>query len=95
MRSGQYFLNFLMVFAETTEYFCLFFLSDNGISLICLFVSEFFKLMSEVENEDLVFTLETIVDKFGEEMAPYALGLCQSLVCYPSSKCMVMCCYLR
>jgi hypothetical protein len=51
--------------------------------------------MSEVENEDLVFTLETIVDKFGEEMAPYALGLCQSLVCYPSSKCMVMCCYLR
>uniref|UniRef100_A0A0E0P7G0 Importin N-terminal domain-containing protein n=1 Tax=Oryza rufipogon TaxID=4529 RepID=A0A0E0P7G0_ORYRU len=42
-------------------------------------LDEFFKLMSEVENEDLVFTLETIVDKFGEEMAPYALGLCQSL----------------
>ncbi|KAI7744324.1 LOW QUALITY PROTEIN: hypothetical protein M8C21_032740, partial [Ambrosia artemisiifolia] len=36
-------------------------------------------LMDEVENEDLVCTLETIVDKFGEEMAPYALGLCQSL----------------
>lgn len=36
--------------------------------------------MDEVENEDLVFTLETIVDKFGEEMAPYALGLCQNLV---------------
>ncbi|KVH96384.1 Armadillo-like helical [Cynara cardunculus var. scolymus] len=43
------------------------------------FLSDFFKLMDEVENEDLVFTLETIVDKFGEEMAPYALGLCQSL----------------
>ena len=42
--------------------------------------TEFFKLMNEVENEDLVFTLETIVDKFGEEMAPYALGLCQNLV---------------
>lgn len=41
---------------------------------------DFFKLMNEVENEDLVFTLETIVDKFGEEMAPYALGLCQNLV---------------
>jgi hypothetical protein len=39
--------------------------------------------MNEVENEDLVFTLETIVDKFGEEMAPYALGLCQNLVCQP------------
>jgi hypothetical protein len=38
--------------------------------------------MNEVENEDLVFTLETIVDKFGEEMAPYALGLCQNLVIY-------------
>ncbi|MCI03537.1 putative importin-7 [Trifolium medium] len=38
-------------------------------------LDEFFKLMNEVENEDLVFTLETIVDKFGEEMAPYALGL--------------------
>lgn len=36
--------------------------------------------MNEVENEDLVFTLETVVDKFGEEMAPYALGLCQNLV---------------
>lgn len=36
--------------------------------------------MNEVENEDLVFTLETIVDKFGEEMSPYALGLCQNLV---------------
>lgn len=41
---------------------------------------DFFKLMNEVENEDLVFTLETIVDKFGEEMSPYALGLCQNLV---------------
>lgn len=29
-----------------------------------------------------MFTLETIVDKFGEEMAPYALGLCQNLVSY-------------
>ena len=37
--------------------------------------------MNEIENEDLVFTLETIVDKFGEEMAPYAFGLCQNLVC--------------
>lgn len=44
--------------------------------------AEFFKLMNEVENEDLVFTLETIVDKFGEEMAPFALGLCQNLVLF-------------
>ncbi|KAJ8560245.1 hypothetical protein K7X08_004303 [Anisodus acutangulus] len=42
-------------------------------------LDEFFELMNEVEIEYLVFTLETIVDKFGEEMAPYALGLCQNL----------------
>uniref|UniRef100_A0A0D3F549 Importin N-terminal domain-containing protein n=1 Tax=Oryza barthii TaxID=65489 RepID=A0A0D3F549_9ORYZ len=46
---------------------------------LIMYCPEFFKLMNEVENEDLVFTLETIVDKFGEEMAPYALGLCQNL----------------
>lgn len=33
----------------------------------------------QIENEDLVFTLETIVEKFGEDMAPYAVGLCQHL----------------
>ncbi|KAG6485748.1 hypothetical protein ZIOFF_054313 [Zingiber officinale] len=44
-----------------------------------LLLDEFFKLMNEVENEDLVLTLETIVDRFGEEMAPYAFGLCQNL----------------
>ena len=36
-------------------------------------LDEFFKLMNEVESEDLVFTLETIVEKFGEEIAPYAM----------------------
>lgn len=53
----------------------------NYLLAYAMFSAEFFKLMNEVENEDLVFTLETIVDKFGEEMAPYALGLCQNLVC--------------
>ena len=43
--------------------------------------AELFKLMNEVESEDLVFTLETIVDKFGEEMAPFAMGLVTNLVC--------------
>lgn len=42
-------------------------------------LDEFFKLMNEVESEDLVFTLETIVEKFGEEIAPYALGLTTNL----------------
>ena len=41
----------------------------NHANLISL-VLEFSKFMNEVENEDLVFILETIVDKFGEEMAP-------------------------
>ena len=42
-------------------------------------LDEFFKLMNEVESEDLVFTLETIVEKLGEEIAPYALGLTANL----------------
>lgn len=42
-------------------------------------LDELFKLMDEVDNEDLVFTLETIVENLGEEIAPYALGLCTNL----------------
>ena len=33
----------------------------------------------QVENEDLIFTLETLVERFDEEMAPYAVGLTQHL----------------
>eukprot|EP00026_Physarum_polycephalum_P001519 Phypoly_transcript_01521.p1 GENE.Phypoly_transcript_01521~~Phypoly_transcript_01521.p1 ORF type:complete len:1104 (+),score=247.66 Phypoly_transcript_01521:276-3314(+) len=38
-----------------------------------------FKLMNEIESDDLVATLESLIDKFGEEMAPYAVGLCSRL----------------
>ena len=34
---------------------------------------------SEVENEDLVFTLEAIVEKFGEDIAPFAVQMTQQL----------------
>ncbi|KAK9824621.1 hypothetical protein WJX72_011782 [[Myrmecia] bisecta] len=47
--------------------------------LVPQLLNEFFKLMSEVEHEDLVVSLESIVEKFGEDMAPYAVGLCQHL----------------
>ena len=50
-------------------------------------LNECFKLMAEVDNEDLVFTLETLVEKFGEEIAPFALGLTLNLV-NAFSKCM-------
>ncbi|KAF3443214.1 hypothetical protein FNV43_RR12896 [Rhamnella rubrinervis] len=57
---------------------------DEGSELHVLVDSAFalallLKLV-EVENEDLIFNLETIVDKFREEMTPYTLGLCQNLV---------------
>eukprot|EP00850_Spirogloea_muscicola_P016520 SM000134S26963 [mRNA] locus=s134:343998:351525:+ [translate_table: standard] len=52
---------------------------DEMRAMLPQLLDELFKLMNEVENDDLVFTLETIVDKFGEEMAPYALGLVQNL----------------
>jgi hypothetical protein len=38
-----------------------------------------FKLMSEIESDDLVATLEGLIDKFGEEMAPYAVALVSRL----------------
>lgn len=38
-----------------------------------------FALMAEVDNEDLIFTLEGIVEKFGDEIAPYAANLAQNL----------------
>jgi len=61
-------------FVEATED-----LSDLR-SILPQLLNELFKLMNEVENEDLVFTLETIVEKFGEEISPYAVGLTQNLV---------------
>lgn len=38
-----------------------------------------FKLMNEIESDDLVATLESLIDKFGAEMAPYSVALCQRL----------------
>ncbi len=42
-------------------------------------LSSIFHLMAEVDNEDLVFTLETIVEKFGEEIASFAVQMTQQL----------------
>jgi hypothetical protein len=38
-----------------------------------------FGLMAEIDNEDLVFTLEGIVEKFGSDIAPYAANLAGNL----------------
>ncbi len=35
--------------------------------------------LAQVDNEDLVFTLEAMVDKFGEAIAPYAVQMAQQL----------------
>jgi hypothetical protein len=43
-------------------------------------LSRFFELMAEVEHEELVFTLEAIVDRFGDAIVPYATGLIVNLV---------------
>ncbi|KAJ1391536.1 GroEL-like apical domain superfamily [Sesbania bispinosa] len=52
---------------------------DEICRILPQFLDEVIKLTNEIENEDLVFTLETIENKFGEEMAPYVIGLCQNL----------------
>lgn len=38
-----------------------------------------FGLMAEVDNEDLIFTLEGIVEKFGDDIAPYAVNMARQL----------------
>lgn len=43
-------------------------------------VTSIFNLMNEVDNEDLVFTLECIVEKFQDDIGPYALDLAKNLV---------------
>ena len=42
-------------------------------------LNEFMKLIKEIENDDLIHTLEAIVEKFGDEIAPYASTICQQL----------------
>lgn len=44
---------------------------NHQASIICL--------LQQVDNEDLVFTLEAMVEKFGEEIAPYAMQMTQQL----------------
>ena len=34
---------------------------------------------SQIDNEDLTFSLETVIERFAADMAPYATGLCQQL----------------
>jgi len=42
-------------------------------------LTSIFALMSEVEHEDLVVTLETIVEVLGDDIAPYAVDLARQL----------------
>ena len=39
----------------------------------------FLKIMDEIDFEDLVGALRKIVDVFGDDIAPYAVSLCQKL----------------
>eukprot|EP00216_Chloropicon_sp_CCMP2111_P001287 CAMPEP_0198243276 /NCGR_PEP_ID=MMETSP1446-20131203/26275_1 /TAXON_ID=1461542 ORGANISM="Unidentified sp, Strain CCMP2111" /NCGR_SAMPLE_ID=MMETSP1446 /ASSEMBLY_ACC=CAM_ASM_001112 /LENGTH=1052 /DNA_ID=CAMNT_0043927057 /DNA_START=26 /DNA_END=3184 /DNA_ORIENTATION=+ len=42
-------------------------------------LNEFLKLINEVDNDDMINTLEAIVEKFEDEIAPFALTICQHL----------------
>ena len=39
----------------------------------------FLKIMDDVDYDDLIYALKEIVDKYGEEVAPYSVSLCQKL----------------
>ncbi len=38
------------------------------------------RVTAQVDNEDLVFTLEVLVEKFAEQIAPFAVDLARQLV---------------
>lgn len=42
-------------------------------------LSRFLKTLDEIEVEDMVKALSKIVDVFGEELAPFAIALCQRI----------------
>jgi len=42
-------------------------------------IEEFFKIMNEIDNDELVLTLKLIIEHFSEEMGPYSIGLCTRL----------------
>lgn len=39
----------------------------------------FLRIMDEMELDDLILALKDIVNIYGEELAPYAVSLCQKL----------------
>ena len=43
-------------------------------------LNEFLKLINEVENDDMITTLEALVEKFQDEIAPFAVSICQQLL---------------
>ncbi|PSC72993.1 importin beta-like SAD2 [Micractinium conductrix] len=47
--------------------------------LVPQLLQQFLTLSNEIDNEDLTFSLETVIERFAADMAPYATGLCQQL----------------
>jgi hypothetical protein len=39
----------------------------------------FLKIMDDVDYDELIYALKEIVDKYGDEVAPYAVSLCKKL----------------
>ncbi|KAL4855989.1 Importin beta-like SAD2 [Chlorella vulgaris] len=53
---------------------------DELRPLVPRLLNQFLTLSNELDNEDLTFSLETVIEKFADDMAPYAAGLMQQLV---------------
>ena len=44
-----------------------------------LLLSEFFRLMNEVGNDDVVTSLDVVIEKYGDQMEPHAVALVENL----------------
>ena len=49
-------------------------------SILPQVLEQYFRLMDEIGNDEVVGALETIIDQFGDEMAPFALQMIEKLV---------------
>jgi hypothetical protein len=73
---------------ESTRYsppFSLFFSLFFSFYLLFpfLYFSVYFSLMNEIDNDDLVKSLEMIIQCFADHIAPFAIGLIQKLIEVP------------
>lgn len=51
--------------------------------LIPAILDAFFGVMDEIGNEDVIVIFDSLIEKFGDEISPFAVQLVQRMVRFP------------